>query len=220
MSGILNMHRGQDDHDAEHALATIKAELSQRNAQRARIEQLMEKFASNLFEGFEQVIAYVTAEGVTSFAKPQRIPHPAGGWRQVMRVFVEDYSVVIVPLVGSAWPNPRDEARINSAKFKELCGRIALFLGDDPNTESFYDFLIFGDGSWFAWGFGWPRIADDIDATDFNRMAFELLTNFVRDIHATWRPRRVVGTPNTGTLLNQSMDAKKRVYNLGLPGEE
>ncbi|HLY26112.1 MAG TPA: hypothetical protein VKQ72_07220 [Aggregatilineales bacterium] len=220
MSGILNMRMGQDEHESQQAFDALRAELTNRSEQRQQIEQLMEKFTGHLYEAFERVIAYATSEGIASFGKPQRVAHPAGGWRQVMRILIEDWSVVIVPLIGSAWPNPRDEARINSSKFKELCGRIALFLGDDPNTESFYDFLIFADGSWFAWGFGWPRIADDIDSTDFNRMAIELLTNFVRDIHATWRPRRVAAISGTGTLLNQSMDAKKRVYNLGLPGEE
>jgi len=51
-------------------------------------------------------------------------------------------------------------------------------------------------------------------------MALDLLASFVKDIHTTWRPRKLQTSGNTGTVLNQSMDAKKRVYTYGLPGEE
>jgi hypothetical protein len=217
MTGTLQT---QSHSDEEHPINKLRAELTLRVDQRQRIEQLMEKFTGSLFTAFEVAVAQASASNVPGLAKPRRLSHPAGDWRQALQVFIEDWSVIIVPLVGAAWPNPRDEARIATSKFKEPCGRIAMFLGDDPNAESFYDFLIFADGSWFAWGFGWPRLDDDFERTDFERMAFELLTSFVKDIHATWRPRRLgVGNQN-GTQLSQSLDAKKRVYNFGLPGEE
>jgi hypothetical protein len=207
-------------HDEEHPINALHTELTRRIGQREQVEQNMQGFTDKLFEGFEAAIAQAMALGVPGLARPRRIPHPAGDWRQALQVFIEDWSVIIVPLVGAAWPNPRDDARIAPAKFKESSGRIALFLGDDPNGESFYDFLIFADGSWFAWGYGWPRVADDIENTNFETMAFELLTSFVKDIHTTWRPRRIVSVPNSGTALSQSLDAKKRAYNFGLPGEE
>ena len=37
---------------------------------------------------------------------------------------------------------------------------------------------------------------------------------------ATRRPRKMAPNPNFGTLLSQSLDAKKRAYTFGLPGEE
>ncbi len=217
-SSMLNIRPPHEDED--HPINELKKELSRRIEQREQVEQLMQIFTQRLFDNFESAIAQVMATGTPGLGKPRRIPHPAGDWRQALQIFIEDWSVIIVPLVGAAWPNPRDEARINTAKFKEPCGRIALFLGDDPSAESFYDFLIFSDGSWFAWGYGWPRIADDINATNFEVMAFELLTSFVKDIHTTWRPRKIVGIQNIGTALNQSLDAKKRAYHFGLPGEE
>jgi len=125
-----------------------------------------------------------------------------------------------VPLIGAAWPNPRDEAQIPGSRFRELCGRVAFFVGDDPAAESFYDFLVFSDGFWFAWGYGWPRVADNLEVTNFEYMAFDLLASFVKDIHTTWRPRKMAPSPNYGTLLSQSLDAKKRAYTFGLPGEE
>jgi hypothetical protein len=204
----------------EHPINELKKELTRRIEQREQVEHLMQVFTQRLFDSFEAAIAQTMALGVPGLAKPRRIPHPAGDWRQAMQIFIEDWSVIIVPLAGAAWPNPRDEARITPVKFKEPCGRIALFLGDDPGAESFYDFLIFADGSWFAWGYGWPRVADDIEKTSFETMAFELLTSFVKDIHATWRPRRVAAGTLNGTALSQSLDAKKRAYNFGLPGEE
>ena len=204
----------------EHPINALKKELALRVEQRNAIEQIMQSFTGRLYDAFEAAVAQTTASGVPGLGKPRRVPHPAGDWRQAMQLFIEDWSVIIVPLVGAAWPNPRDEARINAAKFKEPCGRIAFFLGDEPSTESFYDFLIFADGSWFAWGFGWPRIADDLETTNFETMAFELLTAFVKDIHTTWRPRRIQGIVNSGTALSQSLDAKKRAYDFGLPGEQ
>ncbi len=217
MTGFLPTRR---EPDAEHPIVALMKELSLRVEQRNAIEQLMETFTARLYEAFESAVAQTINEGVPGLGTPRRIPHPTGDWREALQLFIEDWSVIIVPLVGAAWPSPRDEARIAASKFKEPCGRIAMFLGDDPNAESFYDFLIFADGSWFAWGFGWPRIADDIDSADYEHMAFEMLTSFVKDIHTTWRPRRVGGKPNVGTALSQSLDARNRAYNYGLPGEE
>ena len=221
-NSMLSLEGSVNDDDNDLPLNQLKKELTLRKQKRDQIEELMEKFCQRLYMGFETAVAQTTASGIPGLGKPRRIPHPAGDWRQALQLFIEDWTAIIVPLVGAAWPNPRDEARITPFRFKEPCGRIAMFLSDDPNAESFYDFLIFSDGSWFAWGYGWPRTNDDIDQTDFEVMAFELLTSIVKDIHTTWRPRRVVLVGNTtnGTALSQSLDAKKRAYNFGLPGEE
>ncbi len=199
--------------DSEHPLHALKKELQQRKSQRELVETLMREFTAKLFDAFESSIQRTTNDGIPGFGKPRRIAHPSGDWRQALQIYIEDWSVIFVPLVGVAWPNPRDEARINSAKFKEPCGRIAAFWADEPNETSFYDFLIFPDGSWFAWGYGWPRTVDNIESTDFEFMTFEILTSFVKDIHTTWRPRN-------DTTLSQSLDAKKRAYRFGRPGEE
>jgi hypothetical protein len=220
MTNSVTTFRPQHDDDSDNPLVVLQKELSLRKQQRETIERLMEVFTKRLYEAFETSVAQTLAAGIPGLGKPRRIPHPAGDWRQALQVYIEDWSVVIVPLVGAAWPNPRDEAKISSSRFKEPCGRIALFIGDDPSSESFYDYLIFSDGSWFAWGFGWPRVADNIEDTNFEVMALELLTSFVKDIHTTWRPRRVAPNSISGTALSQSLDAKKRAYNFGLPGEE
>jgi hypothetical protein len=220
MTDTLSLGMRPPHEDEDHPINELRKELTRRVAQRENIEKIMQGFTLKLFESFEAAINQTIALGVPGLGKPRRLPHPAGDWRQALQLFIEDWSVIIVPLVGSAWPNPRDDAKIASARFKESCGRIAFFIGDDPNAESFYDFLIFPDGSWFAWGFGWPRVADNIESTNFESMGFELLTSFVKDIHTTWRPRRLTAIPNIGTALNQSLDAKKRAYHFGLPGEE
>lgn len=207
-------------HDEDHPLNVLKREMKRRREEKAQIETLMKTFCQQLFNNIETVYAQAIATGITGLTKPRRIQHPAGDWRQAMQIYVDDWSVIIVPLVGAAWPNPKDDAKIHNSKFKEACGRVALFIGDDPNAESFYDFLIFADGSWFAWGYGWPRIVDNIEQTSFEQLAYELVTSFVRDIHTTWRPRKVVRVRTEGTMLNQSLDAKKRAYDYGLPGDE
>lgn len=217
-SSLLGMRPAHDDE--EHPINALLKELTLRKEQRDLVEGLMEKFTGRLYEAMESAVTQTIASGVPGLSKPRRIPHPAGDWRQALQIFIEDFTVIIVPLVGAAWPNPRDEAKITQSRFKEPCGRIALFLGDDPNAESFYDFLIFSDGSWFAWGYGWPRVSDDIENTNFESMAFEILTSFVKDIHTTWRPRRIHAGQVAGTALSQSLDAKKRAYSFGLPGEE
>lgn len=219
MVSMMNIRPPSRDDGAP--LDTLRRELETRRQSRDAIERLMREFTEKLYAGFESAIAQTTAENIPGLGKPRRIAHPAGDWRQALQVFIEDWNVIIVPLIGAAWPNPRDEARIATAKFKEPCGRIALFIGDDPQAESFYDFLVFADGSWFAWGFGWPRVADNIEDTNFEQMAFELLTSFVKDVHTTWRPRKASVTSSAqGTALSQSMDGKRRAYNYGLPGEE
>lgn len=210
----------KSEFDEDHPINLLRRVLTTRQQQLANIERLMQEFSKRLFIGMENAVKKATDAGIPSLGAPRRLQHPAGGWRQALQVQIEDWSVIIVPLVGAAWPNPRDEAQIPGARFKEPCGRIALFVGDNPDAESFYDVLLYSDGFWFAWGYGWPRVADDIEHTDFEVLAFELLASFVKDIHTTWRPRKMAASPNYGTLLSQSLDAKKRAYTYGLPGEE
>lgn len=199
--------------DDESPLIALKKELQLRKAARDTIESLMREFSGKLYDAVEHSIQVTTSQGVPGFGKPRRIPHPSGDWRQALQIYIEDWSVIFVPLLGIAWPNPRDEARIAANRFKEPCGRIAAFWADEPSETSFYDFLIFEDGSWFAWGYGWPRNQDTIESSDFDTMAYEMLTSFVKDIHTTWRPRGE-------TTLSQSLDAKRRAYRFGRPGEE
>jgi hypothetical protein len=200
-------------HDDESHLPLLKRELVARKAQRERVEQMLRDFTTQLYDGFELAIRRVSDDGVPGLGKPRRIAHPAGDWRQALQIYIEDWSVIFVPLLGFAWPNPRDEAKIIQARFREPTGRIAAFWADEPSETSFYDFLVFSDGSWFAWGYGWPRTQDTIESTDFEQMTQELLVSFVRDIHTTWRPR-------SETTLSNSLDAKKRAYRFGRPGEE
>jgi len=199
--------------DGEDIILVLRKELQTRKTIHAQIERSLHDFTTRLHTAFENAVETAIQQGAPSLAKPRRIPHPSGDWRQALQLFVEDFSVIIVPMTGVAWPNPRDEARIQPARFKEPAGRIAFFWGDDPTETSFYDFLIFPDGMWFAWGYGWPRTQDAIDYTDFETMAYELLTSFVRDIHSTWRPR-------AETPLGMALDPKRHAYRLGRPGEE
>ncbi len=213
MANQVILPRPPQHDDDDHPIFALKKELQNRKDKREKIERLLKEFTGVLFEAFEKSIQSVQDQGIPGFGKPRRIPHPAGDWRQALQIYIEDWSVIFVPLVGSAWPNPRDEARIHSTKFREPCGRIAAFWADEPSETSFYDFLIFADGSWFAWGYGWPRNQDNIESTNFDLMAYEILTSFVKDIHTTWRPRN-------DTALSQTMDAKRRAYRFGRPGEE
>ncbi len=112
-----------------------------------------------------------------------------------------------------ARPHIRDEAQLPGIAFQQICGRIAVFIGNEPSEEAFYDFLILSDGSWFAWGYGWPRQASTIEETDFDMLAYALLNSFIKDIFVTWRPRRE-------TTLGAAMDARRRAYVFGLPGDE
>jgi hypothetical protein len=179
----------------------------------AAIHEYTELFTRSLFEALESFVNEFIEAGVPGLDEPRRYALPTG--REALQLSILDYKIIFVPLAGAAWPNIRDEARIPSAKFKEECGRIAVFLGEDPKRVSFYDFLIWGDGSWFAWGYGWPKQADEYAQTDFRQLAVELRSSFVRDIHRTWKTR-------AETVLGPSTDASpaNRAFNYGLPGEE
>src|SRR5579859_1006664 len=140
-TGVLRSSRDEDDQ-----LPLLKKEMLARQGQRAEIERLVRDFSDHLFGAVEKNIQRAIEEGIPGLGKPRRIAHPAGDGRQELQIFIEDWTVIFVPLVGWGWPNPRDEAKLVSARFKEPCGRIAAFWGDDPSETSFYDFLIFADG--------------------------------------------------------------------------
>jgi hypothetical protein len=197
----------------ENAYKTLETTLSQRRNQRAFLQKQTSAFTESLFGALQTAIYECREKGLVELGEPRLIDHPAGAGRRALQISIEDWSVIFVPLVGTAWPNARDEAQIPGSAFKELCGRIAVFIGSEPDTASFYDFLILPNGSWFAWGYGWPRQASTIEETDFRALAYELLASFVRDIHTTWRTR-------DQTLLGTAMDARKRSYVFGLPGDE
>jgi hypothetical protein len=197
----------------EKAYASLERILTERRQQRAYIQKQTAMFVESLFTALRTVVYECRERGLAELGEPRLIDHPAGGSRRALQIPIEDWSVIFVPLVGEAWPNARDEAQIPGSAFKELCGRIAVFIGNEPGASSFYDFLILPNGSWFAWGYGWPRQESTFETTDFRLMAFELIESFVKDIHTTWRIR-------DETELNMAMDARKRAYVFGLPGDE
>jgi hypothetical protein len=202
-----------DSKQTEKAYKTLEGVLLNRREQRGYLNEQTEIFADSLFAAMQQAVYECQERGLTELGEPRYLEHPAGAGRRALQIPIEDWSVVFVPLVGTAWPSTRDEAQIPGAAFKELCGRIAVFIGTELETTSFFDFLIFLNGSWFAWGYGWPKQATTLQDTDFRALAFELLASFVKDIHTTWRPR-------LETQLGMAMDARRRAFTFGLPGDE
>ncbi len=197
------------------ALEEIREVLTQRARDQERLEYLLEIFANRLFAGFEEAVKIAQAEGVTGLGEPRYLKHPAGGWRRVLQLPIADYKIVMVPLLGAAWPNFADEAMIPGGAFKEPCARVAFFLmqQEDPQTTAFYDAIILLNASWFAWGYGWPKQQDNAETTNFTNLALDMLASFVKDIHLTWRMR-------DETSLADAMDPRRRSYAFGLPGEE
>lgn len=193
----------------------IREVMRHRQQQRERLEHLLEVFTTRLYQGFEEAVTLAQHAGISNVGEPRYSNHPAGGWRRVMQIPIEDWRIVVVPLVGSAWPSLRDEAMIPGSFFKEPCARLAFFLlqQDDPQCTAFYDVIILIDSSWFAWGYGWPKQQDDVENTNFTNLALDLLASFTKDIHLTWQPR-------AETTLASAMDPKRRAYRFGLPGEE
>lgn len=203
-------HRKKKSH--ERLVKEVETVLMARRSRRERILELTQSFTEQLFQGLQTAVYDLRQRGLTELGEPRLIDHPAGS-RRALQINIEDWTIIFVPLVGVARPNLRDEAQIPPLAFKELCGRIAVFIGSDPEQEAFFDFLILSDGSWFAWGYGWPRQDDTMDHTDFNELAYELLNSFIQDIFVTWRTRNE-------TTLGAALDARRRAYNYGLPGDE
>ena len=198
--------------DRQQLLKSLDQMMNERVRTQQALDTSVKEFASRLFAAFEQVLETMADAGIPGIGKSRRLVHPAGG-REGFQIFIEDWSIIFVPLLGFARPNSSDEARIPPVQFKEPSGRIAVFLTDDPHGTAFYDFLIFRDESWFAWGYGWPKQQSDIESTDFEALALELVYSFIKDIYVTWNTR-------DETPLGTALDAKKRVYVYGLPGEE
>ena len=195
------------------AMQELESLITERRREREFVIKQVNQFTTSLFGAFQAVMVEARERGLSELGEPRMIDHPAGGGRRALQLPIEDWSVILVPLVGMARPNSRDEAQIPGFFFKQHCGRIAVFIGNEPETESFYDFLILPNGSWFAWGYGWPRQAATIEETDFKALAAGLLLSFIKDIFKTWRTR-------DETLLSHSMDARKRAFIFGLPGDE
>jgi hypothetical protein len=199
--------------ELEYTIEELQRIVLERRKQRDHVTNLTKKFADNLFNALHSAVLDLRERGLAELGEPRLVDHPAGGGRRALQIPIEDWNIIFVPLVGAARPNIRDEAQIHGAAFKQICGRIAVFIGSEPTEESFYDMIILPDGSWFAWGYGWPRQDSTMEDTDFTLLAYALLNSFVKDIFVTWRPRR-------DTTLGVAMDARKRAYVFGLPGDE
>jgi hypothetical protein len=199
--------------DQRKPIEIVRDTVSDFEQTRADIERYTNSFIASLFSAIEEFVQELIDLGVSGLKAPKRATLPTG--KQALQLEMLGYKIIFVPLTGVAWPNPRDEARVPGAKFKEPCGRIAVFLSEDPARESFYDFLIWGDGSWFAWGYGWPKQDDEYEKTNFKALATELVSSFAKDIHRTWKPR-------DETTLGDATAAgiTRRVYTFGLPGDE
>jgi hypothetical protein len=210
---MADYQRVDSSKEGAKALSVMEEIFSQRRAQREYLNEQTAAFVDTLFATFQSVIDECRQRGITEFGDPRMIDHPAGGGRRALQVPIEDWSVIFVPLVGLARPNIKDEAQIPGSAFKELSGRVAVFIGSEPDANAIYDFLILPNGAWFAWGYGWPRHGSTIEETNFRALCFELLASFAKDIRVTWRPR-------VETTLGVSMDARRRPYTFGLPGDE
>ncbi|MBZ0291448.1 MAG: hypothetical protein K8L99_02670 [Anaerolineae bacterium] len=194
-------------------LKELESLIQERRQEREFVNKQLNLFTNALFSALQSVVIEARERGLTEMGEPRLVEHPAGGGRRALQIPIEDWSVIFVPLVGNARPNIRDEAQIPGTFFKQNCGRMAVFIGNEPDSESFYDFLILPNGSWFAWGYGWPRQAATIEETEFKPLAAGLIASFMKDIFRTWRTR-------DETVLGQAMDARKRAFVFGLPGDE
>ncbi len=199
--------------ERERILTTLGQNMVQRSQAEAVLDRLLKDFSGRLFGALERVLDSIAAAGIPGIGKYRRLVPPGGEGREGFQLFIEDWSIIFVPLRGHARPNLQDEPRILAAQFKEDCARIAVFLTDDPRGTAFYDFLLFPDESWFAWGYGWPKQQAHIDHTDFEGLALDLIHSFVKDIFVTWDERG-------STVLSTAIDPKKRCYIYGLPGED
>lgn len=198
---------------AQQALQDIERVLLERRKQRQFVLKQTAQFVTELFNALQAVVNECRARGLTELGEPRLIEHPAGGGRRALYIPIEDWNVTFVPLVGTARPNVRDEAQIPGILFKQVAGRVAVFIGTDQDSTAFYDFLVLPNGAWFAWGYGWPRQASTLEETDFKMLAYSLLSSFIKDIFTTWRTR-------DETTLGAAMDARRRAYVFGLPGDE
>lgn len=194
-----------DASERDQILREMQKVMNQRQQERAQIQKMLTFFSQALFDAFQNAVTLAQQAGIRAFGTPRRLQHPAGQGLSILQLFIEDWSLMLVPLIGAARPAIKDEAQIPPVRFKELSGRIAAFISEDPNTPSFYDFLIFTDGSWFAWGYGWPRQSSTLEGTDFDALAMELLLSFGRDIYTVWSTR-------AETLLRQAADKTRPAY--------
>lgn len=194
-------------------LKSLDRLMSARAQTRTTLDNILRDFSSRLFEALESVLAMLSDSGIVGFGKCRRLKHPGAAGLEAFQLYIEDWSIIFVPLAGVARPNAADEALIAPYLFKQPSARIGVFLTDAPQGTAFYDFLLFEDRSWFAWGYGWPRQQSDIQHTDFEALALELIYSFVKDIFTTWYER-------DQTVLADALDAKKHSFEFGLPGED
>lgn len=206
----LEVRQQQEVTKAQNEIESI---ITERRKQRDFVRKQTADFTEQLFNALKVAVYEIREKGLNEIGEPRLIDHPAGAGRRALQIPIEDWSVIFVPLVGLARPNMRDEAQIPNFFFKQIAGRLAVFISNEPEANSFFDFLILPNGAWFGWGYGWPRQASTIEETDFKLLAYGLLTSFIKDIFSTWRPR-------SDTTLGSAMDARKRAYLFGLPGDE
>lgn len=209
---MVNFESSREDYYTA-TLKELESLIQDRRREREFVNKQLNLFTSSLFGALQSVVIEARERGLTELGEARLVDHPAGGGRRALQIPIEDWSVIFVPMVGLARPNIRDEAQIPGTFFKQNCGRVAVFIGNEPESESFFDFLILPNGAWFAWGYGWPRQAATIEETEFKPLAAGLITSFIKDIFRTWRTR-------DETFLAQSMDARKRAFVFGLPGDE
>lgn len=193
-----------DPRERQKILSLMLKTMNERQVERARIQSALSDFVEALFDSLENAVMLAQQAGIRGYATPQRHPHPAENGLSILEIFIEDWSVQLVPMIGAARPALRDEPQVTGSRLKELVGRVGVFIPHDPD-QALYDFIVFGDGSWFAWGYGWPKAQSSLQGTDFEQLALELLLSFGRDIFTTWPPR-------DETSLSAATDAHKAAY--------
>ena len=109
--GLTNSFEERQKSKLEQSIQEAETILVRRRNERAQILERTQRFTDMLFQALQSAIYDLRERGLTELGEPRYIDHPAGGGRKALRIGIEDWSIIFVPLVGTARPNIRDEAQ-------------------------------------------------------------------------------------------------------------
>src|SRR5690349_162366 len=114
-----------DTRDREQLIKEMQQTMQHRSEFREQIQNALKNFTNSLFTSLEQDVVVAQQSRIQAFNTPRRLVHPGGNGLSILQLFIEDWSIVLVPLTGVARPALKDEAQVPGSRLKEPTGRIA-----------------------------------------------------------------------------------------------
>ena len=148
------------------------------NAAKQTLDTL-KTFARVLYDSIEYLFTELNNRHVTGISAPQR--NVLDSEIESLRFSWKGFEFLFVPFNAVATPS-RDECRVDEQTRQTKSGRLVVFmhpLEHPEHGDAVYFFDVFSNGTWSAWGLGYPVMKNSITSEIVREVVLKLIDSLL-----------------------------------------